>query len=77
MTKIIRSAIGTKMISRWSNLACSVAMKAVNTVSSEKGGRKEVDIKRYIRIEKVSKKGMMDKDAWLGCVCIIRYQGVQ
>ena len=53
MIKIVKSAIGTKMISKWSNLACDVALKAVSTVSSEKSGRKEVDIKRYIRIEKV------------------------
>lgn len=53
MLKIISSAIGTKMISKWSKLACDVALKAVKTVSLEKGGRKEVDIKRYVRIEKV------------------------
>lgn len=59
MLKIISSAIGTKMISKWSKLACDVALKAVQTVSMEKGGRKEVDIKRYVRIEKVRKSTSM------------------
>lgn len=53
MLKIIKSTIGTKMIRKWSDLACDVALTAVQTVSMEAGGRKEIDIKRYIRIEKV------------------------
>ena len=53
MLKIIKSTIGTKMIRKWSDLACDVALTAVQTVSTETGGRKEIDIKRYIRIEKV------------------------
>ena len=59
MVKIVKSAIGTKMISKWSNLACEVALKAVKTVSLETSGRKEIDIKRYVRIEKVSSADMI------------------
>lgn len=54
MYKIINSSIGTKFVSRWSKLMCSLALKAVRTVSLEIGtGKKEVDIKRYARIEKI------------------------
>lgn len=54
MYKIISSSIGTKFSSRWSELMCSLALKAVRTVSLEVGaGKKEVDIKRYARIEKI------------------------
>lgn len=54
MYKIINSSIGTKFVSRWSELMCGLALKAVRTVSLEVGaGKKEVDIKRYARIEKI------------------------
>jgi T-complex protein 1 subunit gamma len=54
MYKIINSSIGTKFVSRWSDLMCGLALKAVRTVSLEVGaGKKEVDIKRYARIEKI------------------------
>lgn len=54
MYGIISSSIGTKFVARWSELMCSLALKAVRTVSQEiGGGRKEVDIKRYARVEKI------------------------
>jgi T-complex protein 1 subunit gamma len=54
MYSLISSSIGTKFVSRWSELMCSLALKAVRTVSHEAGGGKmEVDIKRYARVEKV------------------------
>jgi T-complex protein 1 subunit gamma len=40
--------------SRWSDLMCGLALDAVLTVSTESDGRREVDIKRYARVEKVS-----------------------
>jgi T-complex protein 1 subunit gamma len=54
MYGLISSSIGTKFVSRWSQLMCSLALKAVRTVTWEVGnGKKEVDIKRYARVEKV------------------------
>lgn len=54
MYTLINSSIGTKFVSRWSELMCSLALKAVRTVMWDQGGgRKEVDIKRYARIEKI------------------------
>lgn len=54
MYQLISSSIGTKFVSRWSELMCSLALKAVRTVTHEiGGGKKEVDIKRYARVEKI------------------------
>jgi len=54
MHQLISSSIGTKFVSRWSELMCSLALRAVRTVTWEVGnGKREVDIKRYARIEKV------------------------
>ncbi|KAJ9643602.1 T-complex protein 1 subunit gamma [Coniosporium apollinis] len=54
MYTLISSSIGTKFVSRWSDLMCNLALKAVRTVSFDAGGgRQEVDIKRYARVEKI------------------------
>jgi T-complex protein 1 subunit gamma len=54
MYSLISSSIGTKFVSRWSELMCNLALKAVRTVSFDVGGgKKEVDIKRYARVEKI------------------------
>ncbi|KAF4503798.1 hypothetical protein G6O67_008892 [Ophiocordyceps sinensis] len=54
MHQLISSAIGTKFVSRWMDLMCDLALKAVRTVTWEAGnGKTEVDIKRYARVEKV------------------------
>jgi T-complex protein 1 subunit gamma len=54
MYQLIQATIGTKFASRWSELMCGLALKAVRTVTWDQGGgRKEVDTKRYARIEKI------------------------
>ena len=53
MLKLVRSAIGTKMVSQWSDLMCNLAYDAVKTVATITNGKREVDIKRYVRIEKI------------------------
>jgi T-complex protein 1 subunit gamma len=54
MHNLIASSIGTKFVSRWSKLMCDLALKAVRTVAKDIGaGKKEVDVKRYARIEKI------------------------
>lgn len=53
MLKIVHSAINTKALSRWSELACGIALDAVRTVELEENGRKEIDIKKYAKVEKV------------------------
>ncbi|XP_013781701.1 T-complex protein 1 subunit gamma-like [Limulus polyphemus] len=53
MTNIIKSCIGTKFIGKWGNLACQIALDSVKTVFIEENGRKEIDIKRYAKVEKI------------------------
>jgi len=51
MIKVIQSCIGTKFISRWADLACEIALRAVKTVAMDQD--KEIDTKRYAKIEKI------------------------
>lgn len=53
LSKIIQSCIGTKFIRSWGELMTNLALDAVLTVKQEMGDHKEIDIKRYARIEKV------------------------
>ena len=54
MSRLISTSIGTKFTSRYSDLMCRLALTAVRTVSHDAGGgKKEVDIKRYARVEKI------------------------
>lgn len=58
MLALIKTSIGTKFSSRWSDLMCSLALDAVRTVAqAEDGGAstvtKTIDLKRYARVEKV------------------------
>jgi len=51
--KVIQSCVGTKFIAKWSNLACDIALDAVKTVTTCQGDKKEIDIKRYAKVEKI------------------------
>lgn len=53
MLNIIATCIGTKTMKKWSDLACNIALDAVQTVVLEDNGRKEIDIKRYAKVEKI------------------------
>ncbi|KAL7414065.1 T-complex protein 1 [Mrakia frigida] len=53
MLALIKTSIGTKFSSRWSELMCKLALDAVRTVAQSEDGVKTVDIKRYARVEKV------------------------
>lgn len=60
MLKIINSAICTKALSRWSTMACNIALDAVRTVELEEHGRKEINIKLYAKVEKVKVLQLQD-----------------
>jgi T-complex protein 1 subunit gamma len=63
MYQLINASIGTKFVSRWSELMCNLALKAVRTVSTDAGnGKKEIDIKRYARIEKIPGGEIQDSE---------------
>merc|ERR1719436_498283 len=51
--QVIQSCVGTKFIAKWSDLACDIAMDAVKTVTMTHGDKKEIDIKRYAKVEKI------------------------
>lgn len=53
LIQVINSCVGTKFIGRWSDLACQIALDAVHTVMFEENGRREIDIKRYAKVEKI------------------------
>ena len=53
MLAIIKTSIGTKFVSRWSELMCNLALKAVRTVACMDGPGGTIDLKRYARVEKV------------------------
>ena len=66
MIRIIKSCIGTKFVSKWSDLACKIALDAVSCVAMEENGRKEIDIKRYARIEKIPGGAMEESEVMRG-----------
>jgi T-complex protein 1 subunit gamma len=53
MAEVVKACVGTKFIGRWSDLAVNIALDAVTTVASEEGGRTEIDIKKYAKVEKI------------------------
>ena len=53
MREIVTSAIGTKFSSRWGEQMVDIAIKAVKKVVTKRGDYTEVDVKRYVRIEKI------------------------
>lgn len=53
MTKVVESCLGTKFTNRWMKIMVNLSLDSVAMVAMEKDGRKEVDTKRYVRIEKL------------------------
>merc|ERR1712180_450678 len=53
MLKVLKSCLGTKFLNAWSEMSCKIALTAVRTCSTEAYGRREIDIKRYAKVEKV------------------------
>merc|ERR1712142_165718 len=53
MIKVLKSCLGTKFLNTWSEMSCKMALQAVRTCQTEAFGRREIDIKRYAKVEKV------------------------
>eukprot|EP01090_Pellita_catalonica_P004440 TRINITY_DN1426_c0_g1_i2.p1 TRINITY_DN1426_c0_g1~~TRINITY_DN1426_c0_g1_i2.p1 ORF type:complete len:446 (+),score=102.63 TRINITY_DN1426_c0_g1_i2:48-1385(+) len=66
--KIINSAIGTKFISRWAPLMCDLAIDAVKIVTLDGPGEKEIDIKRFVKVEKIPGGEINDCEVLKGVV---------
>jgi T-complex protein 1 subunit gamma len=65
---VIRSCIGTKFVSAWSDQMCHLALTAVNTVKMEETGYKEIDLKQYARVEKIPGGDITDSVVIPGCI---------
>lgn len=66
LVEVVQSCVGTKFIGKWSELACKIAIEAVETVALEENGRREIDIKRYARIEKIPGGSIEDSEVLKG-----------
>lgn len=54
ISEVVSNCIGTKFSSRWGSLITDLAVKAARTVTIElANGKKEIDIKRYAKVEKI------------------------
>lgn len=53
LTEVVKSCVGTKFIGHWADLACRIALEAVQTVMLKQNGHQEIDIKRYVKVEKL------------------------
>ena len=49
IAEVVKSCLGTKIISNWMDLAVKIALDAVKTIHVSKAGVNEIDIKRYCR----------------------------
>jgi T-complex protein 1 subunit gamma len=66
---IVSSCIGTKFTHRYSDLMCQLAIEAVSTVSRDlDDGKKEIDIKRYAKVEKIPGGSMSESRVVKGVV---------
>lgn len=72
MKKLIHAAIGTKYVSHWSEKMCELALKAVKTVRIDLGAtaegetQYEIDIKRFVRVEKIPGGDVLDSSVLNG-----------
>lgn len=66
MLTIVKSCLGTKFVSKWMDLACQIALDATSTVYIEENGHKEIDIKRYAKVEKIPGGTMEESEVLKG-----------
>lgn len=69
LISLISASIGTKYVSKWSDLMCNLSLKAIKTVLIQNGDYKEIDIKRYVRIEKIPGGEIEDSEVLDG-ICL-------
>lgn len=70
MMALVRSCLGTKFVSRFGDLVANLAIDAVLRVTIDRpDGGKEIDIKRYARVEKVP-GGMLEESLVLDGVML-------
>lgn len=68
LSGVVKSCMSTKMLARYMDLAVSIALNAVKTISINKNEYHEIDIKRYCRIEKIPGGTIEDSEVIKGVV---------
>jgi len=53
LIQLLRSTLGTKFVRGHLDLFCGLALDAVSTIVRDNDGRKEIDLKRYVKVEKI------------------------
>lgn len=53
VAQVVASCVGTKLMSKHIELAVNIALDAVQTVLLDESGRREIDIKRFAKVEKI------------------------
>ncbi|KRX96672.1 T-complex protein 1 subunit gamma [Trichinella pseudospiralis] len=67
--RIVRSCLGTKIVERYVPLATKMSIEAVKIVMKKNSNnRKEIDIKRFVRIEKIPGGNLSDSELLKGVV---------
>jgi T-complex protein 1 subunit gamma len=69
LLQLVKSSVGTKFISRWGDKMCELAIDAVNLITVDHGNnKKEIDIKRYLRVERLPGGDVSDCSLVKGCM---------
>lgn len=71
MLKVIRTTLGTKFVRRFGDLIPKIAIEAVRKVSTEEMKQKVIDIKRFIRVEKIP-GGMLEESEVLNGIAVCK-----
>uniref|UniRef100_A0A6B2L1C4 T-complex protein 1 subunit gamma n=1 Tax=Arcella intermedia TaxID=1963864 RepID=A0A6B2L1C4_9EUKA len=57
---VLKSCLGTKFTNTWSDKMVDLALQAVRMITVDENGRREVDIKRYCKVEKIPGGEVLD-----------------
>lgn len=65
---VVQSSLGTKMLAKYMDMAVGIALQAVRTIVVTNNDYREIDIKRYCRIEKIPGGAIEDSKVVKGVV---------
>jgi len=68
LMSVVKSCLSTKMLARYMDLAVNIAVEVVHSILTTKDDQKEIDIKRYCRVEKVPGGNIEDSKIIRGVV---------
>jgi len=71
MLNVIRTCLGTKFVRRFGDLVCNIALQAVRKVTITEMKQKVIDIKRFVRVEKIP-GGFLEESKVLNGIAIAK-----